>query len=68
MFAKEYTPLYRGFESHYGYYQGCEDYYDHTYEADPVCIDIVVIVIIIIIIIIILIPAVLVVDVVSSLS
>ena len=36
MFAKEYTPLYRGFESHFGYYQGCEDYYDHTYEADLV--------------------------------
>lgn len=36
MFAKEYTPLYRGFESHFGYYQGCEDYYDHTYEANPV--------------------------------
>ncbi|KAL8594525.1 hypothetical protein ACOMHN_028879 [Nucella lapillus] len=35
MFAKEYTPLYRGFESHFGYYQGCEDYYDHSYEADP---------------------------------
>ncbi|KAK7093086.1 hypothetical protein V1264_008737 [Littorina saxatilis] len=34
MFAKQYTPLYRGFESHLGYYQGCEDYYDHTYEAD----------------------------------
>nr|KAG5705663.1 hypothetical protein BaRGS_026602 [Batillaria attramentaria] len=35
MFANEYTPLYRGFESHFGYYQGCEDYYDHTYEAIP---------------------------------
>ena len=33
MFAKEYTPTYRGFESHYGYYQGCEDYLDHTYQA-----------------------------------
>lgn len=35
MFADRYLPTYRGFESHYGYYQGCEDYYDHTYEADP---------------------------------
>ncbi|KAL4229106.1 hypothetical protein ACF0H5_012145 [Mactra antiquata] len=35
MFADEYLPTYRGFESHYGYYQGCEDYYDHTYEAVP---------------------------------
>ncbi|XP_025082392.1 arylsulfatase B-like isoform X1 [Pomacea canaliculata] len=34
MFAKEYTPLYRGFASHFGYYQGREDYYDHTYEAN----------------------------------
>ncbi|KAH9492409.1 hypothetical protein Btru_051041 [Bulinus truncatus] len=34
MFKWEYTPLYRGFESHLGYYQGCEDYYTHTYEAD----------------------------------
>lgn len=33
-FAKEYTPLHRGFDSHMGYYQGCEDYYDHTYAAD----------------------------------
>uniref|UniRef100_A0A0B7ANH2 Sulfatase N-terminal domain-containing protein n=1 Tax=Arion vulgaris TaxID=1028688 RepID=A0A0B7ANH2_9EUPU len=34
MFKWEYTPLYRGFESHIGYYQGCEDYYTHTYEAN----------------------------------
>ncbi|XP_012939276.1 arylsulfatase I [Aplysia californica] len=34
MFQWEYTPLYRGFESHIGYYQGCEDYYEHTYEAN----------------------------------
>ena len=33
MFADQYLPTWRGFESHYGYYQGCEDYYDHTYEA-----------------------------------
>ncbi|KAK3106407.1 hypothetical protein FSP39_019384 [Pinctada imbricata] len=31
---KEFTPMYRGFETHYGYYLGCGDYYDHTSEAD----------------------------------
>ncbi|XP_061182937.1 arylsulfatase B-like [Saccostrea echinata] len=31
---KEFTPLYRGFETHYGYYLGCGDYYDHTSEAN----------------------------------
>ncbi|KAK3762417.1 hypothetical protein RRG08_061667 [Elysia crispata] len=35
MFKWEYTPLYRGFKSHMGYYQGCEDYYTHTYEGSP---------------------------------
>lgn len=34
-FKKEYTPLYRGFESHYGYYLGCGDYFDHSSEAIP---------------------------------
>lgn len=34
-FRKEYTPLYRGFETHYGYYLGCGDYFDHTSEAIP---------------------------------
>ncbi|GFR04766.1 arylsulfatase J [Trichonephila clavata] len=29
-FRKEYTPVYRGFDSHYGYWGGKEDYYDHT--------------------------------------
>ncbi|KAK2184850.1 hypothetical protein NP493_250g02010 [Ridgeia piscesae] len=33
MFAKEYTPTYRGFDSHLGYYQGMEGYWDHTYQA-----------------------------------
>nr|XP_022321355.1 arylsulfatase J-like isoform X3 [Crassostrea virginica] len=31
---KEFTPMYRGFETHYGYYLGCGDYYDHTSEAN----------------------------------
>ncbi|XP_067935377.1 arylsulfatase B-like [Watersipora subatra] len=29
-FMKELTPLYRGFDSFYGYYLGAEDYVDHT--------------------------------------
>lgn len=29
-FKKEYTPLYRGFDSHFGYWSGHQDYYDHT--------------------------------------
>nr|XP_045622809.1 arylsulfatase B-like [Procambarus clarkii] len=29
-FKKDYTPLYRGFESHFGYWSGRIDYYDHT--------------------------------------
>ncbi|XP_014674868.1 PREDICTED: arylsulfatase B-like isoform X2 [Priapulus caudatus] len=29
-FAREYTPLFRGFDSHYGYWLGHQDYYDHT--------------------------------------
>ncbi|KAG1701650.1 Arylsulfatase J [Nymphon striatum] len=31
-FKKEYTPLFRGFESHFGYWCGHQDYYDHTSE------------------------------------
>ncbi|KAK3762415.1 hypothetical protein RRG08_061665 [Elysia crispata] len=33
MFKWEYTPLYRGFKSHMGHYQGRHDYYTHTYET-----------------------------------
>lgn len=33
MFAEEYTPMHRGFDSHYGYYQGRGDYLDHTHEG-----------------------------------
>lgn len=29
-YKKEYTPLYRGFDSHLGYWTGHQDYYDHT--------------------------------------
>ena len=29
-FKKAYTPLKRGFHSHYGYWTGHQDYYDHT--------------------------------------
>ncbi|XP_014229702.1 arylsulfatase B [Trichogramma pretiosum] len=29
-YTKEYTPTYRGFESHLGYWTGHQDYYDHT--------------------------------------
>ncbi|KAJ8946527.1 hypothetical protein NQ318_004663 [Aromia moschata] len=32
-FKKEYTPTYRGFDTHYGYWQGLQDYYEHTVHA-----------------------------------
>lgn len=32
-FKKEYTPTYRGFDSHFGYWQGLQDYYKHTVHA-----------------------------------
>ncbi|KAL1455373.1 hypothetical protein WDU94_009472 [Cyamophila willieti] len=31
-FKKEYTPTYRGFESHLGYWTGHQDYFDHSAE------------------------------------
>jgi arylsulfatase B len=31
-FRREYTPLYRGFDSHFGYWTGHQDYYEHTAE------------------------------------
>ncbi|RZC32788.1 Sulfatase domain containing protein [Asbolus verrucosus] len=33
-YKKEYTPIYRGFESHLGYWTGHQDYFDHT-DVDP---------------------------------
>ncbi|KAK9509481.1 hypothetical protein O3M35_006791 [Rhynocoris fuscipes] len=32
-YRKEYTPTYRGFKSHYGYWQGFQDYYNHSVRA-----------------------------------
>ncbi|CAH1173473.1 unnamed protein product [Phaedon cochleariae] len=32
-FKKEYTPTYRGFDTHYGYWQGLQDYYSHMTHA-----------------------------------
>lgn len=29
-YKREYTPTYRGFESHVGYWTGHQDYFDHT--------------------------------------
>lgn len=34
-YKREYTPLYRGFESHTGYWTGHHDYYDHTAVEKP---------------------------------
>lgn len=30
---KKYTPMMRGFDSFFGYYNGYQDYYDHTVDA-----------------------------------
>ena len=35
-FAKQYTPTYRGFKSHFGYWLGAGDYWDHTAEGSNV--------------------------------
>lgn len=32
-YQKKYTPLYRGFDSHTGYYNGWIDYYNYTYDT-----------------------------------
>nr|ATE50188.1 arylsulfatase 4 [Phyllotreta striolata] len=32
-FKKEYTPTFRGFDSHFGYWQGYQDYYSHMTKA-----------------------------------
>ncbi|XP_042228154.1 arylsulfatase B-like [Homarus americanus] len=34
-FKKTYTPTYRGFESHFGYWSGRIDYFDHTAFEQP---------------------------------
>ncbi|KAJ8946276.1 hypothetical protein NQ318_023127 [Aromia moschata] len=34
-YKKEYTPLYRGFKSHLGYWTGHHDYFDHTAVESP---------------------------------
>lgn len=34
-YTKEYTPTYRGFDSHLGYWTGHQDYYDHTAVENP---------------------------------
>jgi len=30
-FDEKYVPTNRGYDTHFGYYQGCGDYFDHTY-------------------------------------
>ncbi|XP_052277108.1 arylsulfatase J-like isoform X3 [Dreissena polymorpha] len=34
-YAEEFTPLFRGFETHYGYLLGHGDYFDHMAECTP---------------------------------
>ncbi|XP_042228153.1 arylsulfatase B-like [Homarus americanus] len=35
MATRELTPIYRGFMSHFGYWTGHQDYYDHTAQEGP---------------------------------
>ncbi|XP_075245617.1 arylsulfatase J-like isoform X2 [Convolutriloba macropyga] len=39
-FHKNYTPTYRGFKSFYGFYQGHNDYFDHTDREDLTVYDV----------------------------
>ncbi|XP_034171357.1 arylsulfatase J isoform X2 [Osmia lignaria lignaria] len=34
-YIKEYTPMYRGFDSHVGFWSGHQDYFDHTAVESP---------------------------------
>ncbi|KAL6264453.1 hypothetical protein P5V15_004562 [Pogonomyrmex californicus] len=34
-YKREYTPMYRGFDTHFGYYNGLQDYYNHIV-IDPI--------------------------------
>lgn len=38
-YQQQYTPTNRGFESHFGYYVGAIDYYNHSYN-EPVAINV----------------------------
>ncbi len=39
-FREEYLPTYRGFDTHYGHWNGGQDYYSHTYqEGVPIGLD-----------------------------